>query len=56
MKIIKSCIDSGASKSIISKECAKRLIIKCRDKPQRWSTIEGIVETNTKAKANFSLP
>ena len=51
---VRILIDSGASKSIISKELAKGLRIK-RKSPMVWSTMAGKLETSESAKAQLKL-
>ena len=55
--MIRALLDSGASESLVSQKCVKKLRIKKSGKSSTaWSTPGGDMTTNQKVKAQFSIP
>ena len=55
-RLVKSLVESGDSKSILTKSKADKLPFKRNKHKWQWSTATGILFTNTKTETSFSFP
>ena len=55
-RLVKALFNSGVSESILAKAKADKLPVKKTKQERQWSTVTGVLTTNTKTATSFSFP
>ena len=56
IRLVKCLVDSGVSKSVITKSKSDKLPVKNTKQEQQWLTAAGFLTTNNKTEKSFSFP